>query len=144
MWGPARSPSSSLCVALPSVWPSPPHSNPPLHLMHPKQTAQLNIAPGIYLHPSRFDITMSVWHHLFTCDKGASSLGSAVAAPQSICSSCCWTGGPVWRETQAHQLSRTRSDRLLQFSFLINAWGSDMWFVGTANLENVWMSVVRS
>lgn len=96
----ARPPSSWLCVSPPSVWPSPLHSNPPLHLMHPKQTDTVERCT-LYLHPRSPNNAVSVWHHLFTCDKVASSLGSGVAAPQSICSCCCWTGGPSRRRTYA-------------------------------------------
>lgn len=101
------SPSSWLCVALPSVWLSPPHSDPPLHLMHPEQThteTHRVAHDTLYLHPYSPNNVLSVWPHLFTCDKVASSLGSGVAAPQSICSSCCWTGGPVGEYTWLHSL----------------------------------------
>lgn len=45
LYGSESSPSSWLCVALPSVWLSPPHSNPLLRLMFPKHIQHTVLSP---------------------------------------------------------------------------------------------------
>lgn len=68
--------------------------------MHPKQT---DIMEHCTFTPAAWTMPRQFRQNLFTCDKLASSLGSRFAAPQSICSSGCWTGGPDGKHTD-HQL----------------------------------------